>query len=165
MKLFTIITAIILTTSIVSGQKCKYLTNKVSGMDNSRLVITQAQRFSGNKLDVWAKLHQDSNIVLALVLKEHFPLRVFKDASIILGENNQELITLHVLQDASRPLNANKSLTIYALISKEEFQVIEEKNINLIKVQTEDGWIDYEAASKKERLSVNRVLGCIAVML
>ncbi|MBN1950089.1 MAG: hypothetical protein JW801_02745 [Bacteroidales bacterium] len=165
MKFSTLVTAIILTTTIASGQKCNYLSNTVSGMDNSRLVITNPERFNGNDADVWAKLHQDSLIVLAVVIKEDYPVEIARNNQLILGENDEAIVTLSVLQDAMRDIDTHKPLTVYATINRASYALIGNRTVNQIRIQTENGWIEFEATGRKELKALNKVLYCISVYL
>jgi hypothetical protein len=158
-----------LLTGSVFGQKCQYLSNTVSGMDGTRLVITEPQLYAkkspAGQVDVWAKLHLDSLIVLSVVLHDSMALEFHKGDPMILLEEDTELLSLEILQDALRDAGLDKPLTVYALVSLEGFETVKNSVVNELRLKTPTGWMNIEARNTKQAKSLVSVLGCIAVFL
>jgi len=169
MKLVNAIVFFILLTGSLFGQKCEYLSNAVSGMDGTRLVITEPQLYAkkspAGQVDIWAKLHLDSLIVLSVVLHDTHALEFTKGDPLIMLEGDHELLSLEILQDAKRAAGSGKSLTVYAVLSLKDYKAIKNSGVNELRLKSPTGWMKIEAGNKKQAKSLGRVLGCIAVFL
>ena len=158
-----------LLTGSVLGQKCEYLSNTVSGMDGTRLVITEPQIYAkkspAGQVDVWAKLHLDSLIVLSVVLHDSAAHEFLKGDPLIMMEEDHEVLSLEVLQDARKAEGSGKSLTVYSVLTTEDYETVKNSLVSELRLKSPTGWMNLEAGNKKQARSLVSVLGCIAVFL
>ncbi len=152
-----------------NAQKCSYITNTVSGMDGTRLVITQPEIFANGSeqglIEVWAKLHLDSVIVLSIVLHEAHEITVIKGDSLVLADTDGGLVHLSVMQDVSNPSDDRKSVTIYAIVTNEVYHQVEDLQIASLEFKTSEGTLNLDSDYRKGRHSIPRVLGCVHAVL
>jgi thiazole synthase ThiGH ThiG subunit len=129
MKHYAIVFILLLSVSNIYAQNCKYLTNKVSGMDGSRLVITQPSLLTGKfyegQLEVWATLQGDTAVTLAFVISNKMNLAVSKGDSVFLTLQNDDIISIPVTQDAKGLGEDIRKLTIMTTVGNDELAKLE----------------------------------------
>ncbi len=162
-----VLTTILLFLSIGSyGQKCQYVTNKVSGMDGTRLVITKplilSNDFGAGSVDVWSTIYGDTSLVISFVfnVKENFPLK--KGDSILVNLDTDEIIGLKVLQKpVIKTENKNKSLTALTIVNKKAIESFQNHPANKIKIHFDTATIEGTIKKKKQALAIQTVINCV----
>ncbi|MBN2522787.1 MAG: hypothetical protein JXB24_05910 [Bacteroidales bacterium] len=148
------------------GQECQYVTNKVSGMDGTRLVITKplnlSKDFGAGSVDVWSTIYGDTSLVISFVfnVKENFPLK--KGDSILVILDTDEIISLKVLQKpVIKTENKNKSLTALTIVNKQAIELFQSHPANRIKIYFDTSTIEGTSKKKKQALAIQTVINCV----
>ena len=127
----------ILNVITVSAQDCKYIQNKVSGLDGTRLVITEPLDFSPVKknegMKIWSTVYGDTAVVLAFVITSQNSLSVSKGDSLVLTQSENSQVFLSVLQNATGIGNEVKTLTVLTLLNSENLMKLEDHLLHLSK--------------------------------
>lgn len=156
---------LILNTISVSAQNCKYIQNKVSGMDGTRLVITEPLDFSQQKknegLKIWSTVYGDTAVVLAFVVSSQNSLSVFEGDKLVLIQADSSKVYLSVFQDAMGTGDKVKSLTILALLNSENLLKLEQLPISTISVTTTNTRLTYTARKEKQTMAIAKLIGCV----
>jgi hypothetical protein len=171
-KIMKVIISMMLFVLLAPGllaQKCRYISNTVSGLDGAIQVITSPEVFARNSeagtVEVWAKLHRDSVMVLSFVLRGDRPNKAIQGDSILLMHGVTQLLALRIMQDAVRSGSVIKPLTIYAAVSPEDFSVIRSACISTVLIQTEKDWVKVSAEKPKQEKVISHVLSCVSIYL
>lgn len=147
------------------AQDCRYLTNKVSGMDGTRLVITQPMSVSNNfnegTLEVWSTLRGDTSVIIALVVTNKLQLHVNKTDSIVFTLESGESVFIPVLQDASSITGEWNKLTIMTLISTDQIFKLETTPVKNISITVNSLKMEGEPGNKKQAASIQKAIGCV----
>ena len=155
----------ILNVITVSAQDCKYIQNKVSGLDGTRLVITEPLDFSPVKknegMKIWSTVYGDTAVVLAFVITSQNSLSVSKGDSLVLTQPDNSKVFLQVLQNAKSTGNEVKILTVLTLLNSENLMKLEQQYVNTISVTTANTKLSYTARKKKQAMAIGQLLGCV----
>ncbi len=149
---------------LLHAQECKYLHNKISGMDGSRLIITEpvvfsSQRKTGN-MEIWSTIYGDTVVVLAFIIYPQHTIEVSKgDSLVITLDNNIVYLTIH--QDAITMGKEEKKLTILSLLNKQNMEKLESFPSNTISISTSEGKISYLAKKKKQTKVISYLIDCV----
>jgi hypothetical protein len=147
------------------AQKCQYLTNKVSGMDGTRLVITQPLMLSGNfndgTLEIWSTLSGDSAIIIAFEVKNKLLMDVHKNDSITVTLESGESIFIPVLQDAATVCGEKNKLTIMTMIGKSTILKLESSPMRNISIPVNLGELSGTPGNKKQAGSIQKAISCV----
>jgi hypothetical protein len=169
MKKYALLLVLIFFFGYINAQNCKYLANKVSGMDGSRLVITLPSVLSGNFnegfLEVWSTIKGDTSLVLAFVVNSNLPLKVSSGDSITLELENNERVYLSILQDASSAGNDLKKLTAMTLANAADIKRLESNLVKHIKIPSNLGNLEGNPGNKRQAAAIRTVSGCVKVYL
>jgi hypothetical protein len=160
---------LILICSHAEAQQCKYLTNKISGMNGSRLVITVPYTLSANfklgRLEVWSTLYGDTAVTLAFVVHTNLQLSVSRGDSIKLTLENAQRADLPILQDASSTAGSAGKLTIMTVVGKEYLDKLMDNLVQHIILPVNLGNLEGSPVNKKQSAAIRNVLGCVKIYL
>lgn len=160
---------IVVMLSLLSGlstfaQKCDYISNIVSGMDGTHLVITQPQEFAGKSeqglVEVWAKLHLDSVIVLSIVLHEGKSIGIHKNDSLVIISDEGKKVVLNVMQDVQNLSDEPQKLTVYAFVDNATYSELEGLQVATLTFATANGDLELKSRHQGEK-AISNVLYCV----
>jgi hypothetical protein len=165
MKKLAVLFLAVLFSFTTNGQKCSYLSNKVSGMDGSRLVITNpvtlSDNFNQGSIEVWATLTGDTTIVIAFVFYTTLPLSVAGSDTIQIFLANNDTVNFMVQQDASAMGTAQKKLTAVTILKESDIPAIESSPVTSIELPVNLGRHNGQPSNKKQAAAIQKVLGCV----
>ncbi len=169
MKQRFFILLLILSIGNVNAQNCRYIQNKVSGMDDTRLVITEPLDFSSQAknegLKIWATVYGDTAVVLAFVVTTNNSLSVSKGDSIILTRTDNLKIYLSAHQDAATLGNETKTLTVLTILDMENLRRSELQPVSEISILTLRDKLSYTAENRKQAAAIVNLINCVKTYL
>ena len=149
----------------VSAQDCRYIQNKVSGMDGTRLIITEPLVFSPGKknegLKIWSTVYGDSAVVLAFVISSQNLISVTKGDSLILTQSDDSKVYLQVYQDATGIGEKVKTLTVLTLLCSENLMKLEQQPTQTVSFTTINEKLTYTAGKKKQTEAIAKLIHCV----
>jgi len=155
---------LLITSFSIHAQECDYRVNSVSGMDGTRLVITEPVELTGNfgkgALEAWTTVNGDTAIILAFVIysPEDIPLVKGDKVSLIIGEESS--IDFEIYQDPVQSTSTPKKLTCLVFLSPEEISALESKLITGIRFSGET--YQHEGKIKKKNYgSIATLIRCV----
>ncbi len=169
MKPRFLILLLILSIGNVNAQNCRYIQNKVSGMDGTRLVITEPLDYSAQtiseRLKIWATVYGDTAVVLAFVVTTNNSLSVSKGDSIILTRKDNSKVYLSAHQDAATLGNETKTLTVLTLLDLENLQRLELQPVSELSISTSGDKLLYIAENRKQAATIVNLINCVKTYL
>ncbi len=157
---------LLLLSTSVYGQKCKYIANKISGMDGTHLVITEplflSTNFGKGSVKVWSTIYGDTSLVVAFVLKSKKELILTRADSILIHIETGEVIVLELMQDpVIKQDGSSKSLTALTRIDKPDIEKFQNYAVNKITLDSGDTKIEGTPKKKKQPLAIQRAINCV----
>jgi hypothetical protein len=157
---------IVLISSIsLQAQNCLYRVNSVSGMDGTRLVITEpielTNNFENGTLEAWTTIYGDTALVLAFVIHSPDMIPLVKGDEIILLNADGEAITLNIYQDPVKAQSNAMKLTCLTVLSPENIAALENSIITKIQFQGEQYQQEGIIKKKKSTEAIGKLIGCI----
>ena len=148
-----------------NAQDCKYLQNKVSGMDGTRLVITEPVIFSnqknGENMEIWSTIYGDTAVVLAFVVYSDSNISVSKGDTLNVTPEDNPPVYLLVHQDASAMGGEMKKLTVLTVPDQNQLQRLERFPAYKISVNTSQGIKFFSTKKKKKANTIRYLVGCV----
>jgi hypothetical protein len=151
----------------IHAQKCRYLVNKVSGMDNSRLIITEprslCENFGDGDVNVWSTIYGDTSLVLAFVFESNenlLPLN--KGDSIFVRLDNDEVQSFILKQNAVEKVEGKKNLlTALTIVDNDAIGILQKHLVEEIKVNFGEKSINGLVEKKDEPEAIRTVINCV----
>ena len=148
------------------AQKCHYLANKVSGMDGSRLIITEplslSENFGDGAVKVWSTIYGDTSLVVAFVIQMNEKYSLNKGDSILIRLDNDDSIGLVLFQN-SVVKNDGKNNLITALteVDKDAIEKFQKRGISEIMIDFGDKKVSGSTEKKGESFALRTVINCV----
>ncbi len=165
MKKWAVISLLILYAANIIAQECKFITNRISGMDGTRLVITQpmmlSNKFNSGTLEVWSTLSGDTAIVMAFVCNINFLMHVKKSDTITLKLENSEEVSIPILQDAASVDGDQKKITIMTMVNDSESSKLKASPVKHIAIPVNLGIMEGAPTSKRQAASIQKAISCV----
>ena len=165
-----LISIILLSTNLLTGQKCKYVKNEIDDFTGERIAITDRERIATNivtlvYVDMYGKT---TNGVNQLFFSSSVPFTEFsidQGAEVLLKQEDGNIITLLVDEDMSSQVSGGLGAssnrgTFSVTISDELKSMFLRSPIEKIRIPFENAESDLEL-KKKARGAFLRVLGCL----
>ncbi len=155
---------LLITTFSINAQDCSYRVNSVSGMDGTRLVITEpvelTSNFNKEPLQAWTTIYGDTALVLALVIlsPDDIPLKKGDKVSLLTSENDS--IVLKIFQDPVLATSTPKKLTCLIVLSPENIVSIEENTVTKVLIEGED-YQQEGGVKKRESEALTNLIVCV----
>jgi hypothetical protein len=169
MKSMVIIALISLCISSLDAQKCQYLTNKVSGMDGSRLVITNTHKlstdFNEGLLEVWSTLMGDTAVIVAFVISSDKQYQVRKGDRICIMLENDSAVYFQIIQDALSSGTHPCKITAMTVINSMDIPQLESLAVRQISVPLNSMELKGIPKNKQQARSIDQIIGCVKVYL
>jgi len=148
------------------AQKCHYLVNKVSGMDDTRLVITEplslSENFGDGAVKVWSTIYGDTSLVVAFVIQMNEKYTLDKDDSILVRLENDDILGLVLFQNSVMK-NEGKNNVITALteIDKDAIEIFQKHEISEIIIDFGENKVSGSTDKKGESVALRTVINCV----
>jgi len=148
------------------AQKCKYLANKVSGMDGTRLIITEPLILSNNlddgTVNVWSTIYGDTALIVAFVIELKEDVLLYKGDSILTRLDSDEIVGLELIQNSSIKENEKgKILTVLTEADKSDIKLYQSHKVSELMVRTENMELKGSTAKKDQSIAIRTVINCV----
>ena len=161
-----LIIILLLVSTSVHAQECKYRANKVSGMEGTRLIITEPQslssKFENGTVKVWSTISGDTSLIVAFVieLKEEFLLN--KGDSILARLDNDEIVGLVLMQNSVMKDNGkSKSLTAVTAVDKDAIEKFQSHLMTEIMIDFGENRKKGFTNKKGESKAIRTIINCV----
>ncbi len=148
-----------------NAQDCKYLQNKVSGMDGTRLVITEPVIYSNQKdcgnMEIWSTVYSDTAVVLAYVIYFDSTISVSQGDTLTVALEDKSPVYLLIHQNAAAIGSEMKKLTILTVPDHNQLQQLERYPAYKISVNTSQGMKSFSTKKKKKANTIRYLVGCV----
>ncbi|MGD2034833.1 MAG: hypothetical protein PVF73_07245 [Bacteroidales bacterium] len=148
------------------SQKCHYLINKVSGMDSSRLVITEpvnlSKDFGVGSVDVWSTIYGDTSLVLAFVfnVKENFPVK--QGDRIYINFMDGEEMVLEIFQKpVLKSEGKEKLLTTLTSVEGSALEALRNQQVRGISVHFGNAVVGGTTLKKNQTTAIQTTVNCV----
>lgn len=147
------------------AQNCSYRTNTVSGMDGTRLVITEpvnlVKDFKNSSLQSWSTIYGDTALVLAFVLTSTEEIPVEIGDEIRLNTKDEETISLEIYQNPVKSKSDPLKLTCLTIINNENVEVLENSIIKGVVFKGSSYEQEFSIENKKATRAIARLIACV----
>lgn len=162
---WTIVILLFLFSYSMNAQICSYRVNSVSGMDGTRLVITEPieikNNFDRGPLEAWTTIYGDTALVLAFVLISPKDIPLSKGDVIELMSSEEKSVSLEIFQDPVLANTSPKKLTCLTILSEEDILSLENSKINQVFIKGMDYQHDETINKEKSREAIGKLISCV----
>lgn len=160
-----ILLLVIFTFFSLHAQNCSYRTNTVSGMDGTRLVITEpidlVKNFKNSSLQTWTTIYGDTALVLAFVITsaEEMPVQIGDEIS--LNAKDGKTINLEIYQNPVQSKSDPKKFTCLTIINNENIGILENSIIKDVVFTGSSYKQEFSIRNKKAAGAIARLIVCV----
>lgn len=149
----------------INAQKCTYRVNSVSGMDGTRLVITEPvdliKDFANGVLQVWTTIYGDTALVLAFVFIDTDEIELSKGDQISLFTKDEVAINLEIFQQPVKTSSTPIKTTCLTLVNPENIVTLEKAQITKIQFTGEKYRKEGIIKKKKSIEAIGTLVDCV----
>lgn len=148
------------------AQKCRYLANKVSGMDGTRLIITEplllSSNFDDGNIEVWSTIYGDTALIVAFVIEINKDVHLNKGDSILTRLENDEIVGLKLIQNSAIKENEEgKVLTVLTEADKRDIELYQTSKVSEIIVSAGDMEMKGSTIKKDQSIAIRTIINCV----
>ncbi len=161
-----LIIVLLFVSASIHAQKCKYLANKVSGMDGTHLIITEplilSNNFDDGTVKVWSTIYGDTALVVAFVIELKEDVLLNKGDSIFTRLDNDEIVGLELIQNSSIKENENgKILTVLTEADKSVIKLYQSHKVSELLVRSGDMELKGSTTKKDQPVAIRTIINCV----
>ena len=145
----------------INAQDCSYRVNSVSGMDGTRLVITEpidvSANFAKGTLQAWTTIYGDTALVLAFVIIDPYEIPIKKGDEVRLIIAETDSFVLQIFQDPVLATSTPKKLTCLIALSADDIAHLEKNTVTNVLFEG----VGYREEGKVKKKNAEEMLNLI----